>query len=60
MFVGFGLSAVVPVIHGLIIYGVEQLRQSMGLYWVVLQGLLYVLGAGLYAVGSSFSGFMIK
>ena len=50
MFVGMGLSAVVPVIHGLKLYGIEQMRGRMGLSWVVLQGFLYVLGAGLYAV----------
>ncbi|KAL2046268.1 hypothetical protein N7G274_001715 [Stereocaulon virgatum] len=49
MFVGFGLSAVFPVLHGVYIYGVEKMQYSMGLYWVILQGFLYILGAGLYA-----------
>lgn len=31
-------------------YGVEQMQQSIGLYWVILQGSLYILGAALYAV----------
>ena len=50
MFVGFGLSAVFPVLHGVYMYGVEQMQQSMGLYWVILQGSLYILGAALYTV----------
>lgn len=50
MFVGFGLSAVFPVLHGLQMYGVEQMQQSIGLYWVILQGSLYILGAAIYAV----------
>lgn len=49
MFVLMGLSAVVPVLHGLRLYGLEQLRKTIGLDWVALQGVLYILGAGLYA-----------
>ncbi len=50
MFVSMGLSAVIPVIHGLGRYGLQQMKGRIGLTWLVLQGLLYVLGAGLYAV----------
>ena len=50
MFVTMGLSAVFPVLHGILLYGVDQMRQSIGLDWVVLQGSLYISGAGLYAV----------
>lgn len=49
MFVSMGLSAVFPVAHGLVSYGVEQMTRQMGLYWLVLQGFLYILGAGIYA-----------
>ena len=49
MFVLMGLSAVVPVLHGIRLYGVEHMRQSAGLDWVVLQGVLYVAGAAIYA-----------
>ncbi|KAF7846016.1 hypothetical protein BT93_L5592 [Corymbia citriodora subsp. variegata] len=49
MFVSMGLSAVVPVLHGLRIYGLAQLERQIGLSWLVLQGLLYITGAGLYA-----------
>ncbi|KAF1932705.1 HlyIII-domain-containing protein [Didymella exigua CBS 183.55] len=49
MFVLMGLSAVFPVLHGVKLYGVEHLRKSIGLDWVVMQGVLYIAGAGLYA-----------
>lgn len=31
-------------------YGLEQMRYSIGLDWVLLQGFLYILGAAIYAV----------
>jgi adiponectin receptor len=49
MFVAMGLSAVFPVAHGLMSYGVEQMTRQIGLFWLVLQGFLYILGAVLYA-----------
>lgn len=49
MFVGMGLSAVFPVIHGLQRYGIEQMARQIGLGWLLLQGFLYILGAGIYA-----------
>ena len=56
MFVGMGLSAVFPVVHGLKLYGVQRFEETLGLSWVVLQGILYVLGAAIYAV----SGFLVQ
>jgi adiponectin receptor len=49
MFVSMGLSAVFPVIHGLRKYGIEQMTRQIGLGWLLLQGSLYILGAGIYA-----------
>jgi adiponectin receptor len=49
MFVLMGLSAVFPVLHGIRLYGVEHLRKSIGLDWVLLEGALYITGAGIYA-----------
>ncbi|MCJ1377142.1 hypothetical protein MMC17_000234 [Xylographa soralifera] len=51
MFVAMGLSAIVPVLHGLRRYGFRQMEYQIGLSWLVLQGVLYIVGAGLYAVG---------
>jgi len=50
MFVALGLSAVFPIFHGLELYGIHEMRDRIGLVWLVLQGFLYILGAGLYAV----------
>lgn len=50
MFVAMGLSALFPVLHGLGLYGIQRMKQQIGLSWLVLQGFLYVLGAGIYAV----------
>ncbi|KAI0012139.1 hemolysin-III channel protein Izh2 [Xylariaceae sp. FL0662B] len=50
MFVGLGVSGVVPVCHGLSVYGYRSLDERMGLNWVLLEGFLYIFGAFLYAV----------
>jgi predicted membrane channel-forming protein YqfA (hemolysin III family) len=50
MFVLLGLSAIFPVLHGVELYGIAAMRDRIGLTWLVLQGFLYILGAGLYAV----------
>ena len=52
MFVAMGLSAIVPVLHGVQLYGLQQMNDRIGLSWLILQGILYVLGAGIYGVGS--------
>ena len=50
MFVAMGLSALFPVLHGVKTFGVAQLERQMGLSWLVTQGVLYIVGAGIYAV----------
>ncbi|KAI0898454.1 HlyIII-domain-containing protein [Annulohypoxylon nitens] len=45
MFVGLGASGVIPVCHGLSIYGYQALDDRMGLNWVLFQGFLYIFGA---------------
>ncbi len=50
MFVGMGISAVFPVLDGLKTFGLQAMEKQMGLSWLVLQGALYIFGAGLYAV----------
>lgn len=49
MFVAMGLSAVFPVCHSIQLYGLAHMRASVGLDWVVAQGVLYILGAAIYA-----------
>lgn len=50
MFVSLGLSGVIPVCHGLLSFGYQTLENMMSLSWVVLHGLMYIVGAVLYAV----------
>lgn len=51
MFVGLGLSGVVPILYMLATeFTYAQLNERMGLNWVILQGGLYIFGAFLYAV----------
>ncbi|KAM0807173.1 hypothetical protein AB5N19_07512 [Seiridium cardinale] len=50
MFVGLGVSGVLPVCQGIAIYGYHDLEKRMGLNWVIFQGFLYIFGAFLYAV----------
>lgn len=49
MFVAFGFSGVVPVVHGLLTHGRQYMEDRMSLSWVVAHGGLYILGAFLYA-----------
>jgi adiponectin receptor len=49
MFVLMGLSAIAPIVHGLQLYGLDQMRNTVALDFVVTQGLLYIIGAYLYA-----------
>ncbi|CAM1507534.1 Fc.00g071750.m01.CDS01 [Cosmosporella sp. VM-42] len=49
MFIGLGVSGVVPIIHGATIYGFQGLEDRMSLSWVALHGAMYIFGAVLYA-----------
>lgn len=48
MFVLMGLSAIIPVLHGLKLYGLSSMNDRIGVSWLVLQGVLYIVGAGVY------------
>ncbi|KMP07813.1 adiponectin receptor protein 1 [Coccidioides immitis RMSCC 2394] len=50
MFVSMGLSAVFPLVHGVAVFGFAQMRWQIGLWWLLLQGFLYILGAAIYAM----------
>ena len=50
MFIGLGLSGLVPVIHGITIYGYKGFEGRMSFAWTITQGALYIFGAVLYAV----------
>ena len=49
MFVAMGLSSVVAVIHGCFLFGPAQFNRQIRWDWMVAEGGLYILGAGLYA-----------
>ncbi|QRV99917.1 adiponectin receptor [Ceratobasidium sp. AG-Ba] len=49
VFLALGLTAIVPVTHALWLYGFARLRNEMGLAWLLLSGMLYVVGALTYA-----------
>ena len=53
MFVAMGLSAIFPVLHGMEMYGIEEMRDRIGLIPLISQGALYILGAGIYAVSGT-------
>lgn len=57
MFVAMGLSAIMPVIHGLNLYGMGHMKSAIGLLWLLLEGFLYTLGATIYAVSTTILGF---
>lgn len=50
MFAAMGLSAVIPILHGIRLYGLNRMVNLIGLPWLVLQGLSYLVGASIYAV----------
>ena len=50
MFVLLGVSGMIPVVHGMRLYGgAAVLDARIGLRWVLAEGAMYILGAGIYA-----------
>lgn len=49
MFVLMGLSAIIPMLHGISLYGISHMRNAASLDWVITQGALYIIGAATYA-----------
>ena len=45
VFIALGLSAIFPVVHGLLTHGLEKLLSEMGFGWLVASGALYISGA---------------
>ncbi|SCU80920.1 LADA_0B10220g1_1 [Lachancea dasiensis] len=50
LFVAFGLSALLPVIAGLLKYGFKETWARIQLQWVILEGVFYISGAILYGI----------
>ncbi|GAA5866170.1 hypothetical protein JCM3774_004106 [Rhodotorula dairenensis] len=49
IFIALGLSAVIPVGHAIVRYGLEGATTNISLFWLALGGALYIAGALLYA-----------
>ncbi|CAA90822.1 ADIPOR-like receptor SPBC12C2.09c [Schizosaccharomyces pombe] len=50
IFVLMGLFGIFPVIHALKIFSFSEILVRMGLVWLLLQGLFYIVGAVIYAL----------
>ncbi|PWN44061.1 adipor-like receptor, partial [Ceraceosorus guamensis] len=50
VFILLGLSAVFPVAHAWALYGIEILARTMGIYWLIASGAMYIIGALLYTL----------
>lgn len=49
MYAALGLSAVVFVVHGILLYGLSVQNKRMSLDWMLVMALLNFAGAGVYA-----------
>jgi predicted branched-subunit amino acid permease len=49
MYVGLGLSAVVFVLHGILLYGWSVQNQRMSLDWMILMACLNFAGGAIYS-----------
>ena len=49
LFLTFGCSGVVPAIHFIVAYGVTLAHRQAAIGWMGLMGVLYILGAIMYA-----------
>lgn len=50
MYAGFGLSAIIPIIHRMILYGWSVQKMRMSLDWMGLMAILNLLGAAIYGI----------
>lgn len=53
MFVSMGLSGLLPVIHGIYLYGFQEMRNIIGLDGVLVEAAFYLIGAVIYAVSTT-------
>ncbi|CAR27045.1 hypothetical protein ZYGR_0I03180 [Zygosaccharomyces rouxii] len=50
LFVAFGLSALLPIMGGIIKYGFHETWTRIQMKWVILEGIFYIFGAFLYSI----------
>lgn len=49
-FVFTGLSGLIPIIHGIVMFGFMQMAKQSGLFYFLAEGGLFLIGAVVYAV----------
>ena len=49
MFVSLGMSSAIPIVHGYLLYGIDNMSRQIGLRWFLFGGSLNILGAIIYA-----------
>lgn len=54
-FVALGATSLIPILHGVYLYGTQHMLHNSGLQWYLLELALYGGSASLYAVRLSFS-----
>ena len=47
-----GLSALIPITHAILLFGLKQAHKQCGMYWYLLEGLFYAIGATFYVVSA--------
>lgn len=55
LYAGLGLTAVVFVVHGILLHGYDVQRKLMALDWMAMMGTLNFLGAAVYAARVRFT-----
>lgn len=48
MFIGLGMSVVIPLTHGIVLYGFDKAYNLFSLNWLAVSGVLNIVGALLY------------
>lgn len=49
MFIFYGLSGALPILASILLYGYPETSKRSGAHWLVMEGVLYISGACLYA-----------
>lgn len=49
-FICTGLSSLAPLMHAIILYGLEEMMEHGGLPYYLLEGLLHIIGVAFYVV----------
>jgi adiponectin receptor len=53
-FISTGLSAILPLGHGLMIFGIDAMNKQSGLPYYLIEGLIHIMGATVYLVSNEY------